>query len=101
MGRDVARIANSAATKQIAALPNSETQVDLLIADMITTSSYEENVAWGRPSPRELPAKFSRAVVQIIIEKEIGSNVRLAPENAGGVSMETARILIQFEPHKH
>jgi predicted nucleotidyltransferase len=47
LGRDVARIANSAATKQIAALLNSETQVDLLIADMITTSSYEENVAWA------------------------------------------------------
>jgi predicted nucleotidyltransferase len=45
LGRDAARIADSAASRQIVNLLNSETQVNLLISHMITTASYEENAA--------------------------------------------------------
>jgi predicted nucleotidyltransferase len=45
LGRDVARIADSAASLQIAKLLNSETQVNLLVSHMIATASYEENAA--------------------------------------------------------
>ena len=45
LGRDVARIADSAASRQIVSLLNSETQVNLLISHMITAASYEENAA--------------------------------------------------------
>lgn len=43
LGRDAARIADSAATRQVVKLLNSETTVNLLVSHMITTSSYEEN----------------------------------------------------------
>jgi predicted nucleotidyltransferase len=45
LGRDAARIADSAAASQIVNLFNSDTQVNLLISHMITTASYEENAA--------------------------------------------------------
>ena len=43
LGRDAARIADSAATEQIVSLLSSEVQVDLLISHMTKTASYEEN----------------------------------------------------------
>jgi len=45
LGRDAARIADSAAASQIVNLFNSDTQVNLLISHMITTAIYEENAA--------------------------------------------------------
>ena len=45
LGRDAARIADSAASRQIVNLLSSETQVNLLISHMITTAPYEENAA--------------------------------------------------------
>ena len=43
LGRDIARIVDSAAASQIVSLLNSEIQIDLLISDMVTTASYNEN----------------------------------------------------------
>jgi predicted nucleotidyltransferase len=43
LGRDAARIADSAASRQIVNLLNSESQINLLISHMIATASYEEN----------------------------------------------------------
>jgi len=54
LGRDVARLADSAAATQIVNLLNSSTEVDLLISHMISTASYEENAArqkCGLPAP--------------------------------------------------
>jgi len=43
LGRDAARIADSAAASQIVDLLNSGIQVDLLVSHMIATASYEED----------------------------------------------------------
>jgi predicted nucleotidyltransferase len=43
LGRDAARIADSAATEQIVSLLSSEVQVDLLISHMTKTASFDEN----------------------------------------------------------
>lgn len=45
LGRDTARISDSAAAGQIGNLLNSEAQTNLLISHMITTASYQENAA--------------------------------------------------------
>jgi predicted nucleotidyltransferase len=46
LGRDAARIADSAATEQIVSLLSDDIQIDLLISDMIKTASYEENAGF-------------------------------------------------------
>ena len=43
LGRDAARVADREASKQIGKLLASEAKMDLLVSQMVTTASYEEN----------------------------------------------------------